>query len=163
MHITCTTYTCMYTVNVREVSQNRLNFGEKSENFERYTKISTSFFIQEISRSCRVCCFVVPLEYGRCIVRNLVNNYFFLQYFGMAYLKAHEHLSASHWIISYIVDIELSHLCNEWNVAMTSRVLNNIGKVQDRSRPNTDLCKEAWSCAIVFKQILYHTISMSKT
>lgn len=88
---------------------------------------------------------------------------FCLHYFGMAYLKAHEHLSASHWIISYIVDTELSHLCNEWNVAMTSRVLNNIGKVQDRSRPNTDLCKEAWSCAIVFKQILYHTISMSKT
>lgn len=51
-------------------------FGEKSENFERYTKISTSFFIQEISRSGRVCCFVVPLEYGRCIVRNLVNIYF---------------------------------------------------------------------------------------
>lgn len=66
---------------------------------------------------------------------------FCLHYFGMAYLKAHEHLSASHWIISYIVDTELSHLCNEWNVAMTSRVLNNIGKVQDRSRPNTDLCK----------------------
>lgn len=51
-------------------------FGEKSENFEGYTRISTSFCIQKISRSCRMCCFVVPMEYGRCIARNLVNIYF---------------------------------------------------------------------------------------
>lgn len=107
--------------------------------------------------SCKTCWWCPHFLYP------IIKFIFCLHYFGMAYLKAHEHLSASHWIISYIVDTELSHLCNEWNVAMTSRVLNNIGKVQDRSRPNTDLYKEAWSCAIVFKQILYHTISMSKT